>query len=113
AEISAIIENIRDLMAPFRNKSIYHWKLNGSYSIKNVLPALVDGYSYENLPINSGDLASAAWVRMILEQDLNEQWRLYSELLEYCHLDTLAMELILEEMHVMSADRSQSLKEGK
>ena len=69
AEISAIIENIRDLMAPFQNKSIYHWQFNGSYSIKNVLPALVNGYSYENLPIKSGDMASAAWVRMIQETD--------------------------------------------
>ena len=100
-------------MAPFRDKSIYHWKFNGSYSIKNVLPALIDGYSYENLPINSGDMASAAWGRMIQEPDLNEQQRLYSELLEYCHLDTLAMVLILKEMHAMLADRNQSLKEGK
>jgi hypothetical protein len=113
AEIIAIVENIIDLMAPFRDKSIYHWKLNGSYSIKNVLPALVNGYSYEHLPINSGDMASAAWVRMIQEPDLNQQRRLYSELLEYCHLDTLAMVLILKEMHAMSADCSQSLKEGK
>ena len=113
AEISAVIENIRDLMASFRDKSIYHWKLNGSYSLKDVLPALVDGFSYENLPINSGDMASAAWVRMIQEADLNEQQRLYSELLDYCHLDTWAMVLILKEMCVMSADRTQSLKEGK
>ena len=97
-EISAVIENIRDLMVPFRDKSVYHWRFNGSYSIKNVLPALVDGYCYENLPISSGNMASAAWVRMIQEPDLNEQRRLYSELLEYCHLDTLAMVLILSEM---------------
>jgi len=113
AEIDAVIENIRDLMAPFRDKFIYHWKFNGSYSIKNVLPGLVEGYSYENLPINSGDMASAAWVRMIQELNLNEQKRLYSELLDYCHLDTLAMVLILKEMHAMSADHNQSLKEGK
>ncbi|MGA2228482.1 MAG: DUF2779 domain-containing protein, partial [Syntrophobacteraceae bacterium] len=113
AEINAVIENIRDLMAPFRDKSIYHWKFNGSYSIKHVLPGLVDGYSYENLPISSGDMASAAWARMIQEPDLNEQERLYSELLEYCHLDTWAMVLIWKEMHAMLADRNQSSKEGK
>ena len=113
AEISVVIENIRDLMVPFRDKSIYHWKQNGSYSIKDVLPALVSGCSYENLPIHSGDMASAAWVRMIQEADSNEQQRLYSELLEYCHLDTWAMVLILDEMCAMAADRNQSLKEGK
>ena len=94
-------------MAPFRDKSIYHWRFNGSYSIKNVLPALVDGYSYENLPINSGDMASAAWVRMIQETDSEEQQRLYSELLEYCHFDTLAMVLIWKEMQAMVADNNQ------
>ncbi len=110
AEISAVVEHIRDLMVPFRDKSIYHWKLNGSYSIKHVLPALVDGYSYENLPINNGDMASAAWVKMIQEADSCERERIYKELLEYCHLDTLAMVLIWKEMKAMSENRS--LKEG-
>lgn len=113
AEISAVIENIRDLMVPFRDKSIYHWKFNGSYSIKDVLPALVEGYSYKNLPIKSGDMASAAWVRMIQEPDSDERQRLYSELLEYCHLDTWGMVLIWEEMRSIVEDRSQSFKEGK
>lgn len=113
AEISAVIENIRDLMVPFRDKSIYHWKLNGSYSIKDVLPALVDGFSYENLAINSGDMASAAWVRMIQEPNQDERQRFYSELLDYCHLDTWAMVLILERMHAILADCSESFKEGK
>jgi hypothetical protein len=93
-------------MVPFRDKSVYHWKLNGSYSIKDVLPALVDGYSYENLPINSGDMASAAWVRMIQEPDLKEKERIYKELLDYCHQDTLAMALILDEMHSMLENHS-------
>ncbi|MGA2938940.1 MAG: DUF2779 domain-containing protein [Syntrophobacteraceae bacterium] len=97
-KINAIIENICDLMAPFRDKSIYDWKLNGSYSIKEVLPALVEGYSYENLPIGSGDMASAAWVRMIQESDIHQKERLYNQLLEYCHLDTYAMVLILAAM---------------
>jgi hypothetical protein len=74
---------------------------------------LIDGFSYENLPINSGDMPSAVWVRMIQEPDFNEQQRLYSELLDYCHLDTLAMVLIMKEMHAMSADHNQSLKEDK
>jgi hypothetical protein len=111
AEVNAVIENVRDLMVPFRDKSIYHWRFNGSYSIKNVLPALVDGYSYENLPINSGDMASAAWVRMIQEPGLDEQQRLFSELLEYCHLDTLAMVLIWQKMHAML--ENINLKEDK
>jgi hypothetical protein len=45
---------------------------------------------------------------MIQAADTYEKERLYKELLEYCHLDTLAMVLILKEMCVMSADRTQS-----
>jgi len=44
---------------------------------------------------------------MIQEPDANERQRFYSELLEYCHLDTLAMVLILKEMQAMSTDRNQ------
>jgi len=62
----------------------------------------VDGYSYENLPINSGDMASAAWVKMIQESDINEKEKLYKQLLEYCHLDTHAMVLILNAMKPLS-----------
>lgn len=112
ADISAVIENIRDLMIPFRDKILYHWKQNGSYSIKDVLPALVHGLSYENLPISSGDMASAAWVRMIQEPDSHEQRRLYLELLEYCHLDTWAMVLIWKEMQAIFSGTSQSFKEA-
>lgn len=97
-EIETILENIRDLMAPFRDKSIYHCKFDGSYSIKKVLPALMDGYSYENMAISNGEMASAAWVRMVQEHDLGEREKIYKELLEYCHLDTLAMIKILDAM---------------
>src|SRR6266567_7155867 len=31
AEVQAVIANLRDLMVPFRDKSIYHWQFNGSY----------------------------------------------------------------------------------
>lgn len=30
-----------DLMVPFRRREIYHWKMEGSYSLKSVLPTLV------------------------------------------------------------------------
>lgn len=36
-----IEKNIKDLMLPFQNKDYYHYKMQGSYSIKKVLPALI------------------------------------------------------------------------
>lgn len=56
--IRQIIRNIRDLMIPFRDMSVYHRKFNGSYSIKNVLPALVPNLNHGNLDISSGDVAA-------------------------------------------------------
>ena len=43
-----------DLMAPFRRRDIYHWRMNGSYSLKSVLPVLVPEMSYEGLEIRDG-----------------------------------------------------------
>jgi hypothetical protein len=95
ADIDAIIGNIRDLMIPFRDKSIYHWKFNGSYSIKSVLPALVPELSYDNLEISNSGMASYSWLGMVQSNDDTEKEVLRNQLLQYCYLDTLAMVRIL------------------
>ena len=99
--IQAVIDNIVDLMTPFRNKQIYHWKFNGSYSIKAVLPALVPELSYEVLEISDGGAAAASWLQMRTSTDREEQARIRQNLLAYCKLDTLAMVRILEKMGEM------------
>lgn len=96
--IQAIIANLVDLMAPFRSKQIYHWQFEGSYSIKAVLPALVPELSYQSLTISDGGSASEGWLRMRASRDKEEQDQIRRDLLEYCHLDTLAMVRILEKM---------------
>ncbi len=85
-------------MAPFRDKSVYHWKFDGLYSLKVVLPALIPDLSYDDLAISHGDMASDAWVRMVQSNDDGEKSTIRKQLLEYCHLDTLAMVRILEKM---------------
>ena len=37
-----------------RRRDIYHWRMNGSYSQKSVLPVLVPAMSYEGLEIRDG-----------------------------------------------------------
>jgi hypothetical protein len=98
SEISHLIDNIRDLMIPFRDKSVYHWQFNGSYSIKSVLPALVPELSYDILEISDGGTAASEWVRMIHSTDEAEKLVIRKQLLQYCHLDTLAMVKILAKM---------------
>jgi hypothetical protein len=102
-EIRQIIRNIRDLMVPFQDMSIYHSKFNGSYSIKNVFPALVPGLNHGNLDISSGDVAANRWMQMIHTESEDERDRLKSQLKEYCGLDTYAMKKILEEMRTFAA----------
>lgn len=102
--IEKILENVRDMMAPFRSKHIYHWQFDGSYSIKAVLPALVPELSYKELTIRDGGMAASAWLELRATEDLVERERLRSGLLEYCHLDTLAMVKILEKMREIVID---------
>jgi len=99
-KIDIIITNMRDLIVPFRSKIIYHWQLNGSFSLKDVLPALVPELSYEGMGVSNGEMASSTWLSMMEMKD-DEIEKARKALLEYCGLDTLAMVKILEEIKEM------------
>ncbi|MCD6526131.1 MAG: DUF2779 domain-containing protein [Desulfuromonas sp.] len=90
------IDNVRDLMVPFKKRHIYRWQMAGSYSIKAVLPALVPELSYQGLSIADGQMAMVAYRQMCEEQDLLQLAEIRKDLLAYCGLDMLAMVRILE-----------------
>lgn len=91
-KIRAIIDNVVDLIDPFRQRMIYSWKQKGSHSIKQVLPAFVKGMSYEGMAIGNGGEAMEAYHEMCALVDMPEELaELRKALLEYCRLDTLAM----------------------
>lgn len=95
--IETWIENMKDLMIPFRSRLVYHWRMKGSYSIKAVLPALVPDLSYDALAIADGDAAMDGYHRMCVARDYpDELERIRDDLREYCRLDTLGMVRILE-----------------
>lgn len=90
------IDNVRDLMIPFRQRDVYFWTFKGSYSIKKVLPALVPKLSYEGLEIADGGAAMDAYQQMCMAKDNHEKLtQIRKNLLAYCQLDTLAMVRIL------------------
>jgi hypothetical protein len=97
-QIKNIILNIRDLMIPFRRKDIYRWEMEGSYSIKYVLPALVPELSYDDMEISDGGIASNSWLSMRDLEDLDATERIRKALLEYCKLDTLGMVKTIEKL---------------
>lgn len=97
-EIEERINRVKDLMLPFQKKYYYTYKMQGSYSIKYVLPALIPELSYEKLEINEGGLASIAFESLYHETDLMRIADTRTNLLEYCKLDTFAMVKLLEKL---------------
>ena len=97
-KLHELIERIKDLMTPFRQRQYYIHTMHGSYSIKQVLPAVVPELSYENLAINNGGDASLAFMRMVIEKDADHT-ELRKQMLEYCGMDTFAMVKILEKLN--------------
>ena len=96
--------NIKDLMVPFRNKDYYNRAMQGSYSIKYVLPALFPNdpsLDYHNLEgIHNGAEASAAYAAMAdMESEQLEEFR--EHLLRYCELDTYAMVKVWDKLRTI------------
>jgi len=98
AAISSLQERLVDLMSPFRKKQYYLPEMEGSYSIKQVLPALVPELGYDDLLIGDGGEASLAFYNLDKNQDSETIQEIRNALLEYCQLDTLAMVKILEKL---------------
>ena len=98
-QMERINTNMVDLMIPFRNRDYYTKEMQGSYSIKYVLPALYPDnpeLDYSNLDlIHNGGEASEAFLSL-KDKTPEEQKEIREGLLEYCKLDTLAMVKIWE-----------------
>ena len=102
--LNAAIDGMIDLMEPFQRRDIYHWRMNGSYSLKSVLPVLVPEMTYEGLEISDGAMASEAYFTMETIADPAESSRLRKALLEYCRQDTLGLVRLLEKLRAMAAE---------
>ena len=93
--------NIKDLMIPFKKHYYYTEAMQGSYSIKYVLPALYPddpGMNYHNLEgIHDGGEASAAFPNM-KNMSPEEVEKTRENLLKYCGLDTFAMVKVVEKL---------------
>ena len=66
-------------MIPFKNKDYYHYKMQGSYSIKQVLPALIPEMeqAYKNLNlIHNGSEAMQSFESMqTMDKESQESYR--------------------------------------
>ncbi len=79
-----------DLLPIVRN-GYYHPDFRGSFSIKSVLPALVPGLGYGDLPIADGQAAAAMYQKALKSAASRERQRAFGNLRAYCERDTLAL----------------------
>lgn len=96
-----IHDHIVDLMVPFQKRWYYTKAMQGSYSIKYVLPALFPEnpeLDYHNLEgVHNGAEASVAFEKMG-EMAPAELEKYRTNLLKYCGLDTFAMVRVWERL---------------
>lgn len=96
--IEPLFERFADLMVPFRRRHLYKPEMNGSYSLKAVLPALVPDLSYSDLEIQEGGTASETYEGLYYDSDSESVARKRENLLRYCEMDTVAMVRIMEKL---------------
>ena len=107
SQLMDIHDNMHDLMIPFQKQYYYSKAMQGSYSIKYVLPALWPGdpkLDYHNLEgVHNGSEASAAFADM-LNHTPEEIVAMRKNLLKYCELDTYAMVKVFKKLKEIAAN---------
>jgi Domain of unknown function(DUF2779) len=91
ATAARIRARLWDLL-PVVRQSVYHPDFRGSFSLKNVLPAVIPALSYDDLDIAEGSAAGPIWDQLVRgHPEPAEAARLETALREYCRRDTLGM----------------------
>lgn len=100
--LNNIADNIVDLLEPFQSGFYYSPSMNGSFSIKKVLPSLFPQdpeLNYSNLPGNVHNGVDAMTIYPLLPNMTEEEKAATrTALLQYCCLDTYAMVKIWEKL---------------
>jgi len=98
--LNKINKRMVDLMVPFRSRFLYHPKMEGSASLKSVLPIFTRDSSYENMEISDGGMASTQYLDCIKNKVAQkEKEKIYENLRIYCEQDTLAEVKLLEVLY--------------
>jgi len=101
AELTRLKNNMVDLLPPFRKRNYYVKEMQGSYSIKYVLPALYPNdpeLDYHNLQIVHNGIEASETYLSLRGKTKEEQQILREALLTYCKLDTYAMVKVWEKL---------------
>jgi hypothetical protein len=86
-------DKVQDLLPVVRNH-VYHPEFRGSFSIKDVVPALLPEMAYDDLEVSDGQSASfylETLLRRPEELSASERDSLPKQLIAYCQHDTAVM----------------------
>ena len=100
-ELLALNERFIDLIEPFRGGGFYHSNFKGSFSIKNVLPAICPNnqeLDYKTLDISNGGMAMSAYKELRNSAKITDIETTRINLFKYCRLDTYAMYAIYKKI---------------
>ena len=92
--IESLLPRFVDLLIPFKSGWYYKPEMGASASIKSVLPAIAPEFSYSDLEIGNGGLASNTFLAMIQNTFEGDQPLTTKNLLAYCERDTEGMVII-------------------
>ena len=105
-QLLSMVGRLWDLAGPFRSAHYVHPGFEGSWSIKNVLPVLVPGMTYEGMPIHDGAGAQVAYLSLMGRQlPAVEAKTTMANLRAYCGQDTMAMVEILRFLETLDSER--------
>jgi len=98
-DLLKIVESrIVDLLELIRSH-YYHPDFRGSFSIKDVLPALIEDLDYDGLQIQEGSQAATAFIEMMdPETSRSRRLELEDALRAYCNRDTEAMVRLFQKL---------------
>ncbi|MDE0046477.1 MAG: DUF2779 domain-containing protein [bacterium] len=105
-DIRAIEARLFDLLPVVRN-GYYHPEFRGSFSIKNVLPVLAAGLSYDDLAISDGRTAAVLYAEALANADQEGRRRTFEDLRAYCARDTLALVTLREALGNLARETGQ------
>ena len=110
-ELLKIASRIIDLEELFDDRSIYAKDMNGSDSIKHVLPGLLGDNTYNEIDCQNGQDAISMYDQLIhSNQASKEHKKLKRDLITYSTQDTYSMVLILDKIYDVLKERSDALE---
>jgi len=98
--------NTEDLLPVVRNH-VYHPEFRGSFSIKDVVPALLPEMAYDDLEVTDGQVASFLLERLLCrpgELSAEARQALREQLVAYCQHDTAVMVDLFRFLNRVAAD---------